>query len=124
MAITQSGQGNFNGVTEVTLIAGSATPRAARGLRIHNKDTDPVTITISKKVAGVLYELDLVTIQPGFTHRPLDRDDVVFLTAADQSIVGVMSGAPVTTQPSFVSSWVEPPSSPTAEETALLAWLL
>lgn len=105
-----SSQGSLNGVTPVTVIPapGAGVERAGRSIRMVNKDTAIVTIRVRKLVAGTPFEFDnVVALVVDGKFNPLDGDDIVNLTATDQSVTALMGGAAVTTNPTFVSSWVD-----------------
>lgn len=122
MAITPgSSHGPMDGITEVELVAapGAGVQRAILLARIYNEDSAGVTITASKKVAGVLYRLEKVPLDVNGVMFPVDGGKVLELTGTDQSLVAVMAGAPATIQPKFVCSWVDKSAAAAGGTSAL-----
>ena len=105
-----SNHGNLNGTTPVTIVAapGAGVQRTVRSVRFANIDTAAVTIRVRKTVAGTPYEFDSVTgLVVDGKFWPLSNDDVLNLTATDQSLTAVMGGAAATTNPSFEASYID-----------------
>ena len=122
MAITPgSSHGALTGAAEKELVAapGAGIQRAILLSRIYNEDTAPVGVTVSKKVAGVLYRIEKVALDVDGVMFPVDGGKVLELTGVDQSLVAIMSGAPATTQPKFVCSWVDKSAAAAVGTSAL-----
>lgn len=64
-----AGDGALNGVSDVTLVAapGASTQRAIKCITIENKDTAPVTVTISYNNNATLRTIAVVTLAVGDT---------------------------------------------------------
>lgn len=99
-------EGALNGTTPVTVVAapGASTQRIVRNVKISNKDTAAVTVTLSKNKAATLRELCEVTLEAGDI---LLYDDVIVLDATDESVEAVLSGAAATTNPDYDSSYAD-----------------
>lgn len=105
-----SNHGSLNGTTPVTIVAapGASTTRTIRSIRFVNIDTAAVTIRIRKVVAGTPYEFDnSVTLATDGKFNPVHDDQIINLTATDQSVTALMAGAPATTNPTFIASWID-----------------
>lgn len=98
--------GALNGTTPVTLVAAPAasTQRIVRKIRIHNRDSAAVTVTIryldgatTRQIAKVIIPVD-----GSYVH-----DDTEVLDDTDDSITALMGGAAATTNPDFVATWAD-----------------
>lgn len=105
-----SNQGSLNGMTAVEIVPapGVNVFRAVRSIRFVNKDTAVVSIRVRKLVAGTPFEFDCVVgLAVDGKFDPIDGDEIVALTATNQSITALMDAAIAATNPSFVASWVD-----------------
>lgn len=93
-------EGALNSTTPVTIVAApsAGNRRDVRNVGITNKDTAPITVTISKNKASTLRRLVKETLNPDET---LIFDKVVVLDATDESIEAVLSAAVASTQPDY-----------------------
>lgn len=105
MAFTEgSSDGALNGTTEVTLVAApsSGVRRLVKTLVVHNRDTAAVTLTIRLKNGintrqiwkGTLASLDSLALSW-----------MIILDSTSKSLAAVLSGAPATTNPDFLTSY-------------------
>ena len=102
--------GSLNGATAVTVVAapGASTTRAVRQLYVFNRDTADVLVTLYKTVSGTDYYVDRQpALPPGQAWRVIDGDDVLLINGTTESLRVVMSGAPATTNPNYVASWID-----------------
>lgn len=96
----------FNGTTPVTVVAGIAATRTIiKWPKLINRDTADVTITLTKVTSGPdLPVFGPQVLAPGDSVKPFET---ITLEDNTQSITGVMSGAPATTQPCIHVSTME-----------------
>lgn len=102
--IPGSKSGTLNGATPVTVVdaPGSGVVRQAHWIKIPNKDSAAVTLSLNL-VDGINTRLlEKVTLAPGDNYT---FDQVVVLDTTSKSITAVLGGAVATTQPDFVASY-------------------
>ena len=111
----QSGseQGSLNGATSVEIVPAPAAGFVHRVdcVRFFNCDTAQVDITIRKTLTGPThYAFDRSpTLAVNGFFAPVTGQEMVRLTATDESITAVMGGAAATTNPTWIASWVKVP---------------
>jgi len=105
-------KGSLNGTNPVTIVAapGAGYMRRVESVRFVNKDTAAVDIRLRLTVAGPTnYECDCVIgLAVDGKFLPLEGADVLWLGTTD-SLTAVMGGAAATTNPTWVSGWVDVP---------------
>jgi hypothetical protein len=98
----------FNGTTPVTLLAAPAAstrrvvPR--NGLKVHNRDTAQVTVTLRKLKGASTFVLKIIDLDP---NDDWFYDGVVVLDATDESITALLGGAAATTNPDADVAYLE-----------------
>jgi hypothetical protein len=104
--------GELDGTNSVELVPAPAAGfvRVVDSIRMTNIDSAAVTIRVRKTVTGpVDWEFDsAIALAADGKFDPVDGDHVIRL-AEDESITAIMAGAAATTDPTWVSSWVDVP---------------
>ena len=101
--VGQGSQGNFSGVSEVTLVpAPSSGSRMIRSLYIQNNSGGPLVVTVAKNVAATNYTILRILLDSNDMIEFGDGD-IVCLTAGE-SVVGYLDYNPAT-NPAFVANW-------------------
>lgn len=109
MAVLPGGQETaFNGATPVTLLTApaAATRRVVprNGLKIHNRDTARVTLTLRKLKGASTFVLKIVDLDP---NDDWFYDGVIVLDATDESVTALLGGAVTTTNPDADVAYLE-----------------
>lgn len=106
-------KGSLSGTNSVTIVAAPAAGfmRRVECVRFVNKDTAVVDIRLRLTIAGPThYECDntkSLVIDGQFF--PVEGADVIWLDTTD-SLTAVMGGAAATTNPTWISGWVDVPA--------------
>ena len=110
MAVIPDGlDGTLNGVNEVTLCSAPAasSQNIVRQISIHNDDTVSHTITVFKDNNGTNRNIRTIVLAANESWEFGDDDSIIVLSATDQTIKATSDAAATTTEPAFVSSWME-----------------
>jgi hypothetical protein len=105
MAFSGGGShGSLNGVNPVEIVSspGVDTERFVRAMYFHNKSGATVTLTLTKYVSSIDYEICVVELNDGDTLQFGDGDHIV--TQEGETIRAKLGSNPAT-NPSFVASW-------------------
>ena len=105
-------KGSLNGTNSVTIVAAPAAGfmRRVECVRFVNVDTAAVDIRLRLTIAGPThYECDnVIALAVDGKFFPVEGADVIWLDTTD-SLTAVMGGAAATTNPTWVSGWVDVP---------------
>lgn len=105
-------KGSLNGTNPVTIVAAPAAGfmRRVECVRFVNVDSAAVDIRLRLTIAGPTnYEADnVIALAVDGKFFPVEGADVIWLDTTD-SLTAVMGGAPATTNPTWVSGWVDVP---------------
>jgi hypothetical protein len=111
-AAAGAAKGSLNGTSAVTIVAapGTGFMRRVESVRFVNIDTAAVDIRLRLTVAGPTnYECDcVIALAVDGKFFPVEGSDVIWLGTTD-SLTAVMGGAAATTNPTWVSGWVDVP---------------
>lgn len=101
-----SDDGTLNGTTPVTLVPAPAASHqiAIKSIIIMNRDTASATVTVNKVSAGGTRQISKSVLA---TDQTLVIDSLIILDDTGSSITAVMSGAAATTNPDWLTNWID-----------------
>ena len=109
MELLPAGQSNsMAGTTEVTVVPAASNAlikRTVRSIRIHNRDTASVEITLRKKVGASNYVIDKATKGAGETYSFGASGEILVLSGTNESVTALLTAAPAANQPDVTASW-------------------